>query len=132
MSIEAKGVDRVPFVWFWPDGASSCVTMTHDVETETGRDYCSELMNVDDAFGVKAAFGIVPEERYEVSPSLLDAIRNRGFEVAVQDLNHDGRLLTAGKSSCAGRTHQSSWARISRQGIPGGGALSQARMVRRA
>jgi len=93
MSIEAKGVDRVPFVWFWPDGASSCVTMTHDVETETGRDYCSELMNVDDAFGVKAAFGIVPEERYEVSPRFLDAIRNRGFEVAVQDLNHDGRLF---------------------------------------
>jgi hypothetical protein len=93
MSIEAKGVDDVPFVWFWPDGASSCVTMTHDVETEAGRDYCPELMNVDDAFGVKAAFGIVPEERYEVSTSLLEAIRNRGFEVAVQDLNHDGRLF---------------------------------------
>lgn len=93
MSIEAKGVDKVPFVWFWPDGASSCVTMTHDVETEAGRDYCPELMNVDDAFGVKAAFGIVPEERYQVSTSLLDAIRNRGFEVAVQDLNHDGRLF---------------------------------------
>jgi hypothetical protein len=93
MSIEAKGVHRVPFVWFWPDGASSCVTMTHDVETDAGRDYCSELMNVDDAFGVKAAFGIVPEERYEVSPSFLDTIRDRGFEVAVQDLNHDGRLF---------------------------------------
>lgn len=93
MSIEAKGAERVPFVWFWPEGASGCVTMTHDVETEAGRDYCSELMNVDDAFGVKAAFGIVPEERYEVSPSLLDAIRNRGFEIAVQDLNHDGRLF---------------------------------------
>jgi hypothetical protein len=93
MSMEANGVEKVPFVWFWPDGASGCVTMTHDVETEAGRDYCSELMNVDDAFGVKAAFGIVPEERYDVPPSLLDAIRNRGFEVAVQDLNHDGRLF---------------------------------------
>jgi hypothetical protein len=93
MSIEAKGVEKVPFVWFWPNGASSCATMTHDVETEAGRDYCSELMNVDDAFGIKAAFGIVPEERYDVPPSLLDAIRNRGFEVAVQDLNHDGRLF---------------------------------------
>jgi hypothetical protein len=93
MSIEAKGAEKVPFVWFWPDGASGCVTMTHDVETEAGRDYCSELMNVDDAFGVKAAFGIVPEERYEVSPRLLDAIRDRGFEIAVQDLNHDGRLF---------------------------------------
>jgi hypothetical protein len=93
MSIEAKGADKVPFVWFWPDGATACATLTHDVETEAGRDYCSELMNVDDAFGVKAAFGIVPEERYEVSPSFLDAIRNRGFEIAVQDLNHDGRLF---------------------------------------
>jgi hypothetical protein len=93
MSIEAKGAGRVPFVWFWPDGATGCVTMTHDVETEAGRDFCSELMNVDDTFGVKAAFGIVPEERYQVPPSLLDAIRNRGFEIAVQDLNHDGRLF---------------------------------------
>jgi len=25
---------RIPFVWFWPDGASSCAIMTHDVETE--------------------------------------------------------------------------------------------------
>jgi hypothetical protein len=93
MSIEAKSAGSVPFVWFWPDGATGCVTMTHDVETEAGRDFCSELMNVDDAFGVKAAFGIVPEERYEVPASLLDAIRNRGFEIAVQDLNHDGRLF---------------------------------------
>jgi hypothetical protein len=93
MSIEAKGDERVPFIWFWPDGATGCVTMTHDVETEAGRNFCSELMNVDDAFGVKAAFGIVPQERYEVPPDLLDTIRNRGFEIAVQDLNHDGQLF---------------------------------------
>jgi hypothetical protein len=93
MSMGAKGIEKVPFVWFWPDGATGCMTMTHDVETEAGRDYCCELMNVDDAFGIKGAFGIVPEERYEVSPSFLDTIRNRGFEVAVQDLNHDGRLF---------------------------------------
>src|SRR5260370_26141469 len=39
LSMEAKGVERIPFVWFWPDGASSCLMMTHDVETEAGRDY---------------------------------------------------------------------------------------------
>src|SRR5258708_23875680 len=93
MSMEAKGVKRIPFVWFWPEGASSCLTMTHDVETEAGRDRCADLMNIDDSFDVKAAFGIVPEERYDVSPSLLNLMRARGFEVAIQDLNHDGRLF---------------------------------------
>jgi hypothetical protein len=93
MSMEAKGVNSVPFVWFWPDGASGCLMMTHDVETTTGRDHCIDLMNVDDSFGIKAAFGIVPEERYEVSSSLLELMRTRGFEVAIQDLNHDGRLF---------------------------------------
>jgi hypothetical protein len=39
LSMQAKGVDRVPFVWFWPDRARGCVTMTHDVETAAGRDY---------------------------------------------------------------------------------------------
>jgi len=93
MSMRAKGVDSVPFVWFWPDGASGCLMMTHDVETRAGRDHCSHLMDVNDSFGVKAAFGIVPEERYEVSSSFLELIRNRGFEIMIQDLNHDGRLF---------------------------------------
>ena len=95
MSMQAKGVDRLPFVWFWPDGASSCLTMTHDVETKAGRDHCADLMDIDDSFGIKAAFGIVPEERYEVSSSLLELIRSRGFDLVVQDLNHDGRLFDA-------------------------------------
>lgn len=93
LSMKAKGVEKVPFVWFWPKGATSCLTMTHDVETAAGRDFCSSLMNVDDSFGIKAAFGIVPEERYEVSPSFLESLRSRGFEVVIQDLNHDGRLF---------------------------------------
>jgi hypothetical protein len=92
LSLRAKGEDRVPFVWFWPNGASGCLMMTHDVETRAGRDQCSNLMDVNDSFGLKSAFGIVPEERYEVSSGLLDLIRNRGFEIMIQDLNHDGRL----------------------------------------
>jgi hypothetical protein len=93
LSLRAKGIDRVPFIWFWPDGARGCLTMTHDVETEAGRNFCAELMDLDDAFGIKASFQIVPEKRYSVSTKFLASIRNRGFEVGVQDLNHDGRLF---------------------------------------
>jgi hypothetical protein len=93
LSMKARGLEKIPFVWFWPNGASGCLTMTHDVETQVGRDFCTALMDVDDAFGIKAAFGIVPEERYEVSSDLLQSMRSRGFEIAIQDLNHDGRLF---------------------------------------
>jgi hypothetical protein len=93
LSLQAKDVTSVPFVWFWPRGARGCVVMTHDVETEAGRDFCTELMDIDDSYGIKASFQIVPEERYTTSFNLIDNIRERGFDVAVQDLNHDGRLF---------------------------------------
>lgn len=93
LSLQAKGVDRVPFVWFWPDGARGCVSMTHDVETLAGRDFCSQLLDIDDSFGIKASFQIVPEGQYPVTPEFLNQLRDRGFEVGVQDLNHDGRLF---------------------------------------
>jgi len=93
LSMEAQGVQSVPFVWFWPDGARGCLMMTHDVETEAGRDHCADLMDVDDSFGIKASFQIVPEDRYAISPNLLELMRNRGFDIGIQDLNHDGRLF---------------------------------------
>ena len=93
LSLEAKGVDRIPFVWFWPQGARGCMIMTHDVENAAGRDFCPQLMDLDDAFGIKASFQIVPEKRYPVPRKFLNEISRRGFEIEVQDLNHDGRLF---------------------------------------
>ena len=66
--------------------------MTHDVETELGRNFCSALMDCNDRFGIKASFQIVPEERYTVCREFLKSLRQRGFEVVVHDLNHDGHL----------------------------------------
>jgi len=37
LSMKAQGVNRAPFIWFWPDGAQGCITMTHDIETEKGK-----------------------------------------------------------------------------------------------
>jgi len=83
----------IPFIWFWPEGKQACALMTHDVETGEGRDFCESLMDVDDSFGIKASFQVVPERRYKVPGSYLTSISQRGFEVNVQDLNHDGRLF---------------------------------------
>jgi hypothetical protein len=92
-SMRAKGLDEVPFIWFWPDGARSCATMTHDVETEKGKAFCTTLMDIDDEFDIKSSFQVVPEGRYEVPGVFLDTVRRRGFEINIQDLNHDGHLF---------------------------------------
>ena len=93
LAMQAKGIDRIPFIWFWPSGTRGCVMMTHDIETEAGRDFCPTLMDLDDAFGIKASFQIVPEERYSVPAALVETMRSRGFDVGIQDFNHDGRLF---------------------------------------
>jgi hypothetical protein len=67
--------------------------MTHDVETETGLKHCASLMDIDAAFGIPASYQIVPEDRYHASAAFIDEVKKRGFEVNVQDLNHDGLLF---------------------------------------
>ena len=93
LSLRATNATRIPFVWFWPKRARGCVMMTHDVETQSGLDCCERLMDIDESFGIKAAFQLVPEERYQYRPDLVESMRKRGFEVGIQDLNHDGRLF---------------------------------------
>ena len=94
LTMKAKGVDRLPFIWFWPDGNSSCAIMTHDVETAAGLKFCPAMMDLEDSCGIKSSFQIIPEKRYCVSESELSQFRNRGFEINVHDLNHDGHLFS--------------------------------------
>jgi glycosyltransferase involved in cell wall biosynthesis len=92
LSMEAGGVGRVPFIWFWPQGASNCLIMTHDVETSAGRDFTPVLIDLDQSYGFTASFQVIPEKRYEVPDEYVQQIRSRGFEFNVHDLNHDGHL----------------------------------------
>ena len=104
LAMIAQGCDRVPFIWFWPDGAFSALILTHDVETAAGRDFCSSLMNIDLSHGFRSSFQVIPEERYEVPNSYVDEIKTRGFEFNIHDLNHDGRLFEGkAKFLCSAR-----------------------------
>jgi hypothetical protein len=94
LAMRSEETDRLPFIWFWPDGAKSCTLITHDVETAAGEHSCHKLMDLDDSFEIKSSFQIIPEGTYRVTDSNLSYIRNRGFEINVHDLNHDGMLMT--------------------------------------
>ena len=93
LAMKAQGVARMPFIWFWPDGASACAMMTHDVEGQTGIDFCDALMDLDDSFGIKSAFQLIPEGHEETWQRTAARLRARGFEVNLHDLNHDGKLF---------------------------------------
>ena len=75
--------------------------MTHDVETSAGRDFTSQLMDLDDSYGIKASFQVIPEKRYQVPEEYVSEIRSRGFEFNIHDLNHDGSLYLNGGNFCA-------------------------------
>jgi len=90
--MEFCGLKKVPFIWFWPEGATNCLIITHDVETLAGRNFTSPLMDLDDLYGFKSSFEVVPEKRYEVPDEYVSEIRSRGFEFNIHDLNHDGGL----------------------------------------
>jgi hypothetical protein len=91
--LKSRDIPRIPFVWFWPDGAQSCAIMTHDVEGRAGGSFCGHLMDLDESFGIKSAFQVVPEGRSATANGLVETLRGRGFEVNLHDLNHDGSLF---------------------------------------
>jgi hypothetical protein len=87
----ANGTGRVPFIWFWPEGIPTCTMLTHDVEGRAGLDFLETLISLDDQFGVKASYQLIPEGRESVEP-YVPRIREHGCEVNLHDLNHDGQL----------------------------------------
>jgi len=91
--MRVRHVEKIPFIWFWPDGAPAAAIVTHDVETAAGVNAIPALIAIDEAFQIKASFQLVPEERYEVSKVLLDLIRRKQCEVNVHGLNHNGNLF---------------------------------------
>jgi hypothetical protein len=93
LTLEQSAGARVPFIWFWPDGANCALMVTHDVEGASGIAFCERLMDIDDAHGIKSAFQLIPEGQEQAWQSLAPRLRRRGFEVNLHDLNHDGYLF---------------------------------------
>ncbi|MEP6756406.1 MAG: hypothetical protein ABJA67_12955, partial [Chthonomonadales bacterium] len=93
LTLQSSGRERIPFIWFWPQGKSSCAIMTHDVETAAGLRWTTQLMDLNDSFQIKSSFQIIPAARYVADRKTLLTMKERGFEVNIHDLKHDGRLF---------------------------------------
>lgn len=89
----AAGRDSVRFAWFWPDGRPYAVALTHDVETGKGLAKVQQVAEQESELGLRSSFNLVPFD-YEVPGSLLQRLRDTGFEIGVHGYTHDGRLFS--------------------------------------
>jgi hypothetical protein len=89
----------VPRGWTgWPAGKSFAFALTHDVEGSRGLERCRQLAELEMRHGFRSSFNFVPEGEYTVPRGLLAWLHDRGFEVGVHDLHHDGSLYTSEKT----------------------------------
>ena len=80
----------------WPNNKKFALVLSHDVDTQKGHDQCYQLMEIEEKLGFRSSFNFVAE-KYHVSRTLIEDIKNRGFEVCVHGLNHDGKLFFSRK-----------------------------------
>ena len=92
--LEKKKFDSIPFVHFWPEGKQFAFVLTHDVEAENGQQHVLEVAALDERYGFHSSFNFVPE-KYRVDPDLIRELKQRGFEIGVHGLKHDGRLFSS-------------------------------------
>jgi hypothetical protein len=76
----------------WPNGKSFAFVLSHDVESRAGLARCRAVAELEMKLGFRSSFNFVPEGDYETPPALRSFLIERGFEVGVHDLRHDGTL----------------------------------------
>jgi peptidoglycan/xylan/chitin deacetylase (PgdA/CDA1 family) len=81
-------------ITFWPRGAHYAFALTHDVEGPAGLAFVPTLADLDERYGFRSSFNFVAEG-YPVPQSLLDDLRQRGFEIGLHGLRHDGSLFAS-------------------------------------
>ena len=92
---EAAG--KTPANWpGWPDKKAFAFAITHDVEGPEGLAKVRQLAEIEMKLGFRSSFNFIPEGDYRVTPELRTWLTDRGFEVGVHDLNHDGKLYRSG------------------------------------
>lgn len=93
-ALQLAGRSSVRFEPFWPQGRHFALILTHDIEEEEGQAFVRIVADLEENLGFRSSFNFVPE-RYRVDKSLLAELRDRGFEIGIHGLKHDGKLFNS-------------------------------------
>lgn len=87
------GSEKKPVGWKgWPGDKKFAFVLTHDVELQNGHDLSLFLADIEQELGFVSSFNFVPK-RYNVASNIRKQIEEKGFEVGVHGLYHDGKLF---------------------------------------
>jgi hypothetical protein len=81
---------------FWPHGFQFALVLTHDIESKNGQRFVRAVADLEESLGFRSSFNFVPEG-YPIDIGLVDELRQRGFEIGIHGLKHDGRLFNSNK-----------------------------------
>ena len=87
-----SGQIEVPIKCFWPNKSTFAFVLTHDIETAAGQEFVEAVADLEESLGFRSSFNFVPE-KYKLDYELMNKLRQRGFEVGVHGLKHDGKLF---------------------------------------
>lgn len=90
------GKERIKFQNFWRDSAKYAFVLTHDIETAKGQTFVHRIAELEADLGFRSSFNFVPE-RYPLDRKLIQDLKDKGFEVGVHGLKHDGKLFFSRK-----------------------------------
>ena len=79
---------------FWPQGFSYALVLTHDIESNEGQKFVRAVADLEESLGFRSSFNFVPEG-YPIDMNLVDELRQRGFEIGIHGLTHDGKLFNS-------------------------------------
>jgi len=90
------GQYSIPYRPLWPNGMRFAFVLTHDIETNNGQKFVRRVADLEEEHGFRSSFNFVPET-YPVDRGLLNDLCQRGFEIGIHGLKHDGRLFNSSK-----------------------------------
>ena len=73
------------------NGSSSCVVLTHDIDTEKGLNRASHVRKLEDKYGMKSTW-YIPTKHYPLNCETVSELANHG-EVGVHGEKHKGNLV---------------------------------------
>jgi hypothetical protein len=92
--LESSGNQALTHLRFWPYGKQFAFVLTHDIETGQGQSFVRAVAALEEDLGFRSSFNFVPK-LYPLDYALMAELRDRGFEVGVHGLTHDGKLFAS-------------------------------------
>jgi len=91
----------------WPEKKRFALVLTHDVEDLRGLLRVPRLVEMEERLGFRSSYNFVPE-KYKVSPDLRRDLEEKGFEVGIHGLKHDGKYFNS-REIFADRARRINW-----------------------